>query len=168
MAQEERSEVHGRGTRDEVAEDVLASLVNDADWELVGKIADACSDTVAEGDVGKFFLVQASPQKPAEVRQLVTLACQPGHARGAQDRIKDHHPLDGHSNRGWLPEPAMWLSTIACSTKVAARADMRFDTNAAGQVGGVKGKRPLVAATRPLTRPRRGRLADTRCCASRW
>ena len=41
MAQEERSEVHGRGTRDEVAEDVLASLVNDADGELVGKEADA-------------------------------------------------------------------------------------------------------------------------------
>ena len=48
MAQEKRSEVHGRRTRDEVAEDVLASLVNDADGELVGKKADASSDTVAE------------------------------------------------------------------------------------------------------------------------
>ena len=110
MAQEERSEVHGRRTRDEIAEDVLASLVNDADGELVGKKADASSDTITEGNVREIFLVQASPQKPAEVRQLVALACQPRHARGAQDCVKDHHPLDGHSNRSRLPEPAMWLS----------------------------------------------------------
>ena len=60
MAEQEEAEVHRNGTDDEVQEDVIGSIMLDADWQLVGKVPDRLRRAGAERQPREFLQLEST------------------------------------------------------------------------------------------------------------
>ena len=110
MAQEEHPEVHRRGPRHEVKEDVGVRMWLHPNRELVGEIAERLFWAVTEDQVRVISMLQPIAEVPDEVAMLFSGRTKPDEVAIVQDGVEKHDPLDHSSLCGRLSEAVVGLS----------------------------------------------------------
>ena len=110
MPQQEQPEVHRRGTRHEVDEDVGVCVRLHPDRQLVGEVADRLLGAVTEHQVRIISKLQPIAKVPDEVTTLVHRGSQPDELAIVEHGIEEHHALDHASLCGGLPEAVVGLA----------------------------------------------------------
>src|SRR5687768_8583563 len=110
VPQQEQPEVHRRGTRHEVDEDVGVGVRLHPDRQLVGKVAHRLLWAITEQQVWVVPKFQTIPEVPDEVTALVHRGAEPSELAIVEHSIEEHDPLDHASLRGGLPEAVVGLA----------------------------------------------------------
>ena len=110
MPQQEQPEVHRRGTRHEVDEDVGVRVRLHPDRQLVGKIADCLLGAFTEHQVRVISKLQPIAKVPDEVATLVHRWAEPDELAIVEHGIEEHDALDHASLRGGFPETVVGLA----------------------------------------------------------